>query len=103
MSNHDYANCQDQACALCNAWGYGYGDGYATSLFECAIAACHMSTTPECGCAPCTALRYQIFAMGEGKPGPRVSPPKLGKCAGCDREGMLIQIGPVKVCRKCWV
>ena len=29
MSSHNYAGCQDQACALCDAYGDAYGDGYA--------------------------------------------------------------------------
>ena len=61
MSNHDYDGCQDQACDLCAA----YAAGKDWALFESAIAVCHMSTTPECGCSPCTALRYAIHSMGQ--------------------------------------
>ena len=38
---HDYTGCQDPACE-------GYSAGKAKALFECAIATCHMSATPEC-------------------------------------------------------
>ena len=31
-------------------YGDGYAAGKAKGLFEAAIAACHMSTTPECRC-----------------------------------------------------
>ena len=84
-------------------YGDGYAAGKAKGLFEAAIAACHMSTTPECRCAPCVGLRYAIHSMSQGEPGPAAPAPKLGRCDGCGKEGMLIQIGPVKVCRKCWV
>ena len=66
MSNHDYSGCQDSACDLCAAHGEGYSMGKAKALFECAIATCHISATPECRCSPCTALRYAIHTMGQG-------------------------------------
>ena len=31
MSSHDYAECQDQACDLCDANDEGYSDGKASS------------------------------------------------------------------------
>ena len=107
MSDHDYANCQDPAaCALCDAHGDGHAAGKDKALFECAIAACHMSATPECECSPCTALRYAIYTMDEGTPGPGVPAPKVGLCAGCGLQGMLIQIESFCVsiwtCRRCW-
>ena len=95
MSNHDYAECQDQACDLCAA----YGDGYATSLFECAVAVSHFSVTPECRCSPCVSLRYAIFTKAQATPGPTVPAPTHELCVGCDHRGMLIN----NVCSKCWV
>ena len=56
---HDYTGCQDQACDLCDAHDDGYADGKSKGLFECAIATCHMSATPECRCSSCTALRFK--------------------------------------------
>ena len=108
MSSHDYAECQDQACDLCDAHDEGYSDGKAEALFECAIAACHMAATPECRCSPCTALRYAIHSMSQGEPGPAPPAPKMGRCVGCGREGMAIQIGvnqigPTLICQQCWV
>ena len=58
---HDYTGCQDPACE-------GYSAGKAKALFECAIATCHISATPECRCSPCTALRYAIHSMSQGEP-----------------------------------
>ena len=98
MSNHNYADCQDQACALCDA----YAQGKDRALFECAVAACHIRTTPECECSPCTALRYAIHTMGQGTPGPRVPAPEVGRCCDCERNRMLIAIDDVGVCRECW-
>ena len=60
MSSHDYTSCQDSACGLCAAYGDGYSVDKAKGLFAAAIAACHMSTTPECRCSPCVGLRYAI-------------------------------------------
>ena len=98
MSSHDYAECQDQACDLCDANDEGYSDGKAQALFEAAIATCHISTTPECRCSPCVGLRYALFTMGEGSPGPSAPAPKPGRCVGCGREGMVIN----SVCQRCW-
>ena len=69
---HDYTGCQDPACE-------GYSAGKARALFECAIATCHMSDTPECRCSPCTALRYAIHSMSQGEPGPAPPAPKMGR------------------------
>ena len=103
MSSHDYTGCQDPACDLCDAHGEGYSAGKAKALFECAIAACHMSTTPECRCSPCTALRYAIHSMSQGEPGPAAPAPKLGTCMGlgpgCHHEGMMVN----SLCQRCWV
>ena len=96
--SHDYAECQDQACNLYAAHDEGYSEGKAKGLFEAAIAACHMSTTPECRCAPCVGLRYAIHSMSEGTPGPRAPEPKRGQCIGCDRQAMVVN----SVCSKCW-
>ena len=101
--NHNYTGCQEEACDLCDAHGEGYSVGKDKGLFECAVATCHMSATPECRCSPCVSLRYAIHAMSEGTPGPRVSAPTFGKCFWCARQGMLIEIGPNKVCPRCWV
>ena len=98
MSSHDYAECQDQACDLCDAHDEGYSDGKAEALFECAIAACHMAATPECRCSPCVGLRYALFTMGEGSPGPSAPVPKPGRCVGCGHEGMVVN----SVCSRCW-
>ena len=98
MSNHDYAECQDQACDLCDANDEGYSDGKAQALFEAAIATCHISTTPECRCSSCVGLRYAIRTMSEGTPGPSAPVPEPGLCLGCGHRGMLIN----KVCSKCW-
>ena len=105
MSSHDYVGCKDDACVLCKSWGHGYSIAYATSLFECAIAVCHMSATPECRCSPCVALKYAIFSMGEGSPGPSAPPPPtFGKCDGCGKDGMRIEVVPNKeLCSQCWV
>ena len=65
----------------------GYSAGKAKALFECAIATCHMSTTPECRCSPCTALRYAIHSLSEGEPGPAAPAPKLGLCRECGHPG----------------
>ena len=103
MSSHNYAGCQDSACDLCGAYGEGYAAGKAKALFECAIATCHMSATPECRCSPCTALRYAIHSMSQGEPGPAAPDPKFGKCMGlgpgCHHEGMMVN----SLCQRCWV
>ena len=79
-------------------YGTGYADGKAKGLFECAIAVGHMSVTPECRCSPCVGLRYALFSMSEGTPGPRAPEPKRGQCDGCGREGMVVN----SVCSRCW-
>ena len=107
MSDHDYANCQDSACELCDAHGDGYSEGKDKALFEAAIATCHMTTTPECRCSPCVGLRYAIHSMSEGTPGPAAPAPQLGRCLVCGHEGMAIQIanqiGATLICQQCWV
>ena len=99
MSNHDYTGCQDSACGLCAAYGTGYAAGKDKGVFECALATIHMSTTPECRCSSCVGLRYAIFSLSEGTPAPPPPPtPKHGRCAVCEREGMVIEV----VCSRCW-
>ena len=68
MSNHDYTGCQEPACALCDAYDEGY--------------------------SACVGLRY---AMGGGTPAPPPTP-KHGRCAVCEREGVVIEV----VCSRCW-
>ena len=53
MSSHNYTGCQEEACDLCAA----HGAGGAKAFFECAIAACHWQSEPDCACSACTALR----------------------------------------------
>ena len=49
-------------------YGAGYAAGKEKALFEAAIAACHIRTTPDCGCSPCTTLRHRI-GLGQLRPG----------------------------------
>ena len=101
--SHDYAGCQDSACDLCAAHGEGYSAGKAKALFECAIATGHMAATPKCRCSPCVGLRYAMFTLGESTPGPSAPTPKRGRCDGCERQVMVVEVGPNKVCSRCWV
>ena len=56
MTTHDYAGCQLEACALCDAYGDGYTHGKDNARFEVytIIDAPH---APDCGCEPCRVIR----------------------------------------------
>ena len=75
-------------------YGDGYAAGKAKGLFEAAIATSHFRVTPECRCAPCVGLRHAVYTMGKATP----PVPKLGRCLGCGREGMVVN----SVCPRCW-
>ena len=56
MSSHNYAGCQDQACALCAAYGDGYAagkEGWATDrggdhIRDCQGAGCEATCVCPC-------------------------------------------------------
>ena len=53
---HNYAACQDPACALCDAYGDGYSAGKEKAYFE--VRNWHPKQhAPSCGCNPCMAAR----------------------------------------------
>ena len=83
MTDHNYANCDDPLCLVCEGYWDGYVDGKSKALFE--VSTQKAGHAAGCGCGPCLVVKNRLRRRTglEEQPGPdELSPQEYGRARG---------------------
>ena len=58
MTDHNYANCDDPLCLVCEGYWDGYVDGKSKALFE--VSTQKAGHAAGCGCGPCLVVKNRL-------------------------------------------